>query len=63
MGMSAPFVDVSSSLQGFTFLLGVYEPFNVVTKNALLHALAEQRIEASDEQVENLMRAYNTLAP
>ncbi|KAI0821054.1 haloacid dehalogenase [Irpex lacteus] len=43
--------------------MGVYEPFNVVTKNALLHALAEQRIKASDEQVENLMLAYNTLAP
>lgn len=53
----------SRRLKVVTFLLGVYEPFNVVTKNALLHALAEQRIKASDEQVENLMLAYNTLAP
>jgi hypothetical protein len=40
-----------------------YEPFDVVTKNALMHALAEHRIQASDETVEKFMNAYNNLAP
>ncbi|KAI0090620.1 haloacid dehalogenase [Irpex rosettiformis] len=41
----------------------LYEPFNVVTKNALMHALGEQRIRANDEAIDQLMNAYNTLTP
>ncbi|KAI0684651.1 haloacid dehalogenase [Cytidiella melzeri] len=41
----------------------LYEPFDVVTRNALAHALAEQHIQADNETVEGLMNAYNILAP
>ncbi|KAI0338394.1 haloacid dehalogenase [Trametopsis cervina] len=41
----------------------VYESFDTVTRNALLHALAENGIQASNKTVDKLMEAYNHLAP
>ena len=44
-------------------LLEIYEPFDKVTRNSLLHALGEQKIKASEQTVHQIMEAYNHLPP
>ncbi|MFP7478544.1 haloacid dehalogenase type II [Terribacillus saccharophilus] len=44
-------------------LMGQYEPFNIVTKDALSYALEIHECSYSDEVVQDLMDAYNQLLP
>ncbi|OQD97451.1 hypothetical protein PENSOL_c012G06270 [Penicillium solitum] len=39
-----------------------YEDFSVITRNSLLHALADNNEQLSDDNIEHLMQAYDTLA-
>lgn len=39
-----------------------YAPFSDITRNSLLHALAENDLQLDDGQVEELMEAYNVLS-
>ncbi|KAL5341060.1 HAD-like domain-containing protein [Aspergillus crustosus] len=42
--------------------MGVYEPFSEITRNALLHALAEHEESLNDEDIQSLMNAYDNLS-
>ncbi|KAF2399868.1 haloacid dehalogenase [Trichodelitschia bisporula] len=39
-----------------------YEPFSVVTRRSLKHALAETKVHLEDEAIDSLMEAYDTLS-
>ncbi|KZT03644.1 haloacid dehalogenase [Laetiporus sulphureus 93-53] len=43
--------------------MGLYEPFDVVTRNSLKHAAAELQVKLSDDNIAALMDAYNQLVP
>ncbi|KAJ5208278.1 hypothetical protein N7449_002657 [Penicillium cf. viridicatum] len=42
--------------------MGRYEDFSVITCNSLLHALAENNEQLSDDNIEHLMQAYDSLS-
>ncbi|KAJ5487784.1 hypothetical protein N7530_002084 [Penicillium desertorum] len=42
--------------------MGRYENFSKVTRNSLLHALADNNEQLSDDNIEHLMQAYNDLS-
>jgi len=41
---------------------GKYEPFSTVTQKSLRHALTEQGLSLSQEAIDDLMRAYDSLS-
>jgi 2-haloacid dehalogenase len=43
-------------------ITGVYENFSAITRNSLLHALADNDSQLSDDNIEELMRAYDNLS-
>ncbi|PWY76273.1 haloacid dehalogenase [Aspergillus heteromorphus CBS 117.55] len=43
--------------------MGRYQPFLDVTKNALVHALADTDARLSADEIEHLMATYNSLSP
>ncbi|KAL2816039.1 HAD-like domain-containing protein [Aspergillus cavernicola] len=42
--------------------MGIYEPFSTVTRNSLLHALAEHDESLDDDAITALMNAYDNLS-
>lgn len=42
---------------------GLYEPFDVVTKQSLQHAIAEHNAQFLDNHVDEIMKSYNELQP
>ncbi|CAI7651978.1 unnamed protein product [Penicillium palitans] len=42
--------------------MGRYEDFSVITRNSLLHALADNNEQLSDDNIEHLMQAYDSLS-
>jgi hypothetical protein len=66
-------IYVASELDGCAFslliiddclelpLAGKYEPFDVVTRKSLLHALSDAGSSLSSERVENIMAFYHAL--
>ncbi|KAL4883142.1 HAD-like domain-containing protein [Aspergillus karnatakaensis] len=42
--------------------MGIYEPFSEITRNSLLHALAEHDESLDDHAMANLMNAYDNLS-
>lgn len=45
-----------------TIKKGRYEDFSVITRNSLLHALADNNEQLSDDNIEHLMQAYDSLS-
>ncbi|KAJ5959771.1 uncharacterized protein N7479_006921 [Penicillium vulpinum] len=41
---------------------GRYEDFSVITRNSLLHALADNNKQLSNDNIEHLMQAYDSLS-
>jgi 2-haloacid dehalogenase len=52
-------LSLRSSLFGH---LGKYEPFDIVTRKSLLHAVADAGSKLSDSAVDSIMAAYFQLA-
>ncbi|KXG45260.1 uncharacterized protein PGRI_041730 [Penicillium griseofulvum] len=46
----------------FDLYEGRYEDFSTITRNCLLHALAENNEQLSDNNIEHLMQAYDSLS-
>ncbi|KAJ6137793.1 hypothetical protein N7471_004279 [Penicillium samsonianum] len=42
--------------------MGRYEDFSAITRNSLLHALADNDEQLSDDNIEHLMQAYDSLS-
>ncbi|KAF9250738.1 hypothetical protein DTO006G1_5842 [Penicillium roqueforti] len=42
--------------------MGRYEDFSVITRNSLLHALADNNEQLSNDNIERLMQAYDSLS-
>lgn len=62
MGNFKCFFDALGQASYDTILfLEIYEPFDVVTRRSLLHALKENGISHSDEVVQKIMDEYNVL--
>lgn len=43
--------------------IGIYEPFDVVTRNSLFHAAAEGGLSVNEEVASLLMKQYDKLSP
>ena len=53
--------DIAKDILTYPDYLGVYEAFDVVTSNALQHALSERSHKYDERLVVQLMAAYNRL--
>lgn len=41
--------------------MGRYEDFSVITRNSLLHAITDNNEQLSDDNIEHLIQAYDSV--